>query len=204
MTHASGEPTPPRLLAMLSGGGRTLLNLLDAIDDGRLHAEIVGAIASRPCPGVERAAARGVPTRVVPGVISAADLLALVREHGASWVVLCGYLQKIDLPAELDGRVVNIHPALLPRFGGPGMYGDRVHRAVLEAGEAESGCTVHLCDRGYDTGPIVLQKRCPVLPGDTVATLAARVFELECRAYPEALGMLFEGRRTAAASSPLQ
>lgn len=190
MTQANDEPTPPRMLAMLSGGGRTLLNLLDAIEDGRLHASIVGAIASRPCPGVERAMARGVPTRVVRGVIPAADLLALTREHRASWVVLCGYLQKIDLPAELQGHVVNIHPALLPKFGGPGMYGDRVHRAVLEAGEPESGCTVHLCDQGYDTGPIVLQARCPVRPGDTVESLAARVFELECRVYPRALGVL--------------
>ena len=185
-------PDTPNMLALLSGGGRTLLNLLDAIEDGRLAARITGAIASRPCPGVERAQARGVPSRVVRGMIPAEDLLSIAREHGATWVVLCGYLQKIDLPRELVGRVVNIHPALLPKFGGPGMYGDRVHRAVLDAGEAESGCTVHLCDAEYDSGPIVLQARCPVLPGDTVDSLAARVFELECETYPKALAMLLE------------
>ena len=180
----------PNMLALLSGGGRTLLNLLDAIERGRLRARITGAIASRPCAGVERAEARGVPTRVIRGMIPADQLLTLAREHDATWVVLCGYLQKIDLPRELEGRVVNIHPALLPKFGGPGMYGDRVHKAVLEAGEAETGCTVHLCDAEYDSGPVVLQMRCPVLSGDTVESLAARVFELECEAYPRALASL--------------
>lgn len=184
------QPEPPRLLAMLSGGGRTLMNLLDEIEAGRLRARIAGAIASRPCPGAQRAEARGLPTRIVRGVIPAADLEALAGEHDASWIVLCGYLQRLEIPTSLEGRIVNIHPALLPKFGGPGMYGDRVHRAVLEAGEPESGCTVHLCDAEYDSGPIVLQARCPVLPDDTVDTLAARVFEAECRAYPEALTML--------------
>lgn len=180
----------PRLLALLSGGGRTLLNLLDAIEAGELRAEVSGVIASRPCVGVERAQARGLEARVVRGMIPAERLLELVDAHRASWVVLCGYLQRIDVPDGLAGRIVNIHPALLPKFGGPGMYGDRVHRAVLDAGETESGCTVHLCDAEYDTGPIVLQERCPVLPDDTVETLAARVFELECRAYPKALAQL--------------
>ncbi|UYV12652.1 MAG: phosphoribosylglycinamide formyltransferase [Phycisphaera sp.] len=177
----------PRLLALLSGGGRTLLNLLDAIEAGALHARVAGVVASRPCAGAERAEARGLQTEIIRGMIPAQELLGLVRAHGASWVVLCGYLQRIDVPDELAGRIVNIHPALLPKFGGPGMYGDRVHRAVLDAGETESGCTVHVCDAEYDTGPIVLQERCPVLPGDTVDSLAARVFELECRAYPKAL-----------------
>lgn len=184
------QPEPPRLLALLSGGGRTLINLLDEIDAGRLRARVAGVVASRPCPGVERAEARGLPTRIVRGVIPAADLEVLAREHDALWVILCGYLQRIEIPDALEGRVVNIHPALLPKFGGPGMYGDRVHRAVLDAGEHESGCTVHLCDAEYDSGPILLQKRCPVLHSDTVDTLAARVFEVECQAYPEALAML--------------
>ncbi|MEQ9095950.1 MAG: phosphoribosylglycinamide formyltransferase [Phycisphaerales bacterium] len=191
------QPEAPRLLALLSGGGRTLMNLLGEIEAGRLRATVSGVIASRPCPGVERAQARGLPTRIIRGVIPARELEALVSEHDASWVVLCGYLQRLEIPASLEGRVVNIHPALLPKFGGPGMYGDRVHRAVLEAGEAESGCTVHLCDAEYDSGPIVLQARCPVLPDDTVETLAARVFEVECKAYPKALAMLLSGNHAA-------
>lgn len=180
----------PRLLALLSGGGRTLLNLLDEIEAGDLRAQIAGVVASRPCAGIERAQARGLETQIIRGMIPAEKLLELVRAQEASWIVLCGYLQRIDVPAELAGRVVNIHPALLPKFGGPGMYGDHVHKAVLDAGETESGCTVHLCDAEYDTGPIVLQERCPVLRADTVETLAARVFELECRAYPNALAEL--------------
>ncbi|MEQ8843422.1 MAG: phosphoribosylglycinamide formyltransferase [Phycisphaerales bacterium] len=198
-----GEDTHiPRLLVLLSGGGRTLLNLLDAIEAGDLRARIAGVIASRPCAGVERAQTRGVPAGVERGMIRATRLLEIAREHNAQWVVLCGYLQKVDLPPELEGRVVNIHPALLPNFGGPGMYGDRVHKAVLDSGLTESGCTVHLCDAHYDSGPIVLQKRCPVLPGDTVESLAARVFELECRAYPEALSMLLAGRASEQEATP--
>jgi len=188
--NATATSRPPRILAMLSGGGRTLLNLLDAIERGDLDARVAGVVASRDCAGVGRAAARGLPVRVERGALPGKRLLQIVREHEARWIVLCGYLQKIDLPPELDGRVVNIHPALLPKFGGPGMYGDRVHAAVLEAGETESGCTVHLCDANYDTGPMVLQRRCPVHPDDTVESLAARVFELECKAYPDALSIL--------------
>ncbi len=184
---SSPASSPPRLLAFISGGGRTVLHLLDEIRAGRLHARIAGVIASRPCPGVERARARGLDVRIVPGVIPAAELERLFAEFRADRGVLAGYLQRIDLPPSLRGRLLNIHPALLPKFGGPGMFGMRVHRAVLAAGERESGCTVHVVDDGYDTGPVVLQRRCPVLPGDTPDSLAARVFEEEKIAYPDAL-----------------
>ncbi|MFN3683119.1 MAG: formyltransferase family protein, partial [Fimbriimonadaceae bacterium] len=111
-------------------------------------------------------------------------------------VCLAGYMRL--LPKEVldsfPNRVLNIHPALLPKFGGKGMYGMRVHEAVLRAGEAESGCTVHLVNERYDEGPIVVQLRCPVLPDDTPETLAARVLELEHRAYPEAVRKVLAGR----------
>lgn len=188
---SGAAPGPPRLGAMISGGGRTILNLLDAIGRGDLHAAIPVAIASRGCPGVERLRARGVEVRVMPGDLDERELCALVAEFGLSWIVLGGYLRRVPVPAGLGGRIVNIHPALLPAFGGPGMFGDRVHAAVLASGARESGCTVHLCDDEYDRGPIVLQRRCPVESGDTVDTLAARVFERECIAYPEALQRLF-------------
>ncbi len=178
------------LLVLLSGSGRTLVNLAQAIADGKLDAHIAGVIASRSCKGIDRAAELGIDHRVVPGEISADDLDTLAREVDADWIVLAGYLKLIHIPPRLRGRVVNIHPALLPDFGGPGMFGDRVHRAVLDAGCAESGCTVHLCDDRFDTGPIVLQRRCPVLPGDSVQTLADRVFKEECLAYPAALQQL--------------
>jgi phosphoribosylglycinamide formyltransferase-1 len=175
---------------MISGGGRTLTNLKRACDAGEIPARIVGVVASRECPGVEAASGLGIPARVVAGEISAAELQRLAVEFGASWVVLAGYLRKLAIPRGLEGRVVNIHPALLPKFGGAGMYGMHVHRAVLAAGERVSGCTVHFCDGEYDEGATILQRQCPVLPGDTAETLAARVFEVECRTYPEALRMV--------------
>lgn len=197
-------PSPlARLAVLISGGGRSLLNLQDAIVAGRLHATIPLVIASRHCPGVERARARALRVVVQPGRIPQDRLTALLDQADADLVVLAGYLQLVLIPPGFEGRIVNIHPALLPAFGGPGMYGHRVHEAVLASGATESGCTVHLVDDQYDRGPILLQRRCPVLPGDTPDTLAARVFDLECQAYPTALQMLIE-KRTGAPIRPNQ
>ncbi|MFG0283769.1 MAG: phosphoribosylglycinamide formyltransferase [Phycisphaerales bacterium JB039] len=185
---------PQRLLVLLSGSGRTLENLLGRIAEGALPARVVRVIGSRPCRGVEVARQADIPAEVIAGEIPAGELARIAAESEADWIVLAGYLRRVNIPTsprDYTGRVVNIHPALLPRHGGPGMYGGRVHAAVLAAGETESGCTVHLADANYDEGPIVLQMRCPVLEGDTAETLAARVFELEKQAYPEALRMLF-------------
>ena len=104
--------------------------------------------------------------------------------------MLAGFLHYLPIPAAWRGRVVNIHPALLPKFGGKGMYGDRVHQAVIEAREKESGCTVHWVDDVYDHGAVILQKRVPVRPDDTAEDLAHRVFDAECEAYPEAIALL--------------
>jgi len=185
-----------RLAVMLSGSGRTLEYLAEDAEAGRIPAEIALVIASRPCRGLERAEGRGIPTILRPGPIPARELEALLREHRIDWVALAGYLHLVDIPPSYEGRVVNIHPALLPAHGGPGMYGDRVHQAVLASGATESGCTVHLCDAAYDRGPIVVQRRCAVEPADTVRTLADRVFALEREAYPEALRMLMRGEWT--------
>lgn len=187
---------------MVSGGGRTALNLLDAIEDGVLDAKIVRAIASKPCSGAERLASRGVPVDVVPGEIPAETLGERLARERASLVALCGYLRFVHVPRGYEGRIVNIHPALLPKYGGKGFYGTRVHQAVLEAGETESGCTVHVVDEQFDHGPIVLQKRCPVLRGDTPDSLAARVFALECEAYPEALQLMIDRLVSDRARSP--
>lgn len=181
---------PANLLVLLSGSGRTLLNLADSIHRGELPARISLVVASKPCLGEEHARARGLETHIIRGVIPPEQLLQLARDAHADWVILAGYLKMVRIPEQLRGRVINIHPALLPDFGGPGMYGHHVHEAVLAAGRTESGCTVHFCDDRYDTGHIILQRRCPVLPGDTPDTLAARVFEQECLAYPEALRSL--------------
>jgi phosphoribosylglycinamide formyltransferase 1 len=181
---------PSRLAVLISGGGRTLFNLLDRIRTGRLNASIDLVIASADTAGAQRARDARLNTHIIRGVIPRSQLESLLNEHRIDWVVLAGYLKLIEVPESYRGRIVNIHPALLPSHGGAGMYGHHVHEAVIKAGSAVSGCTVHLVDDEYDRGPIILQKSCPVLPDDTPETLAARVFELECQAYPEALERL--------------
>lgn len=188
----SVSPTRARLAVLLSGSGRTLVNLLEQIRAGKLPADITLVIASKECLGAERARAAGIPTRVIKGEIPAAELERLLDEARADLAVCAGYLKYVHVPAKYAGRIVNVHPSLLPRHGGPGMYGDRVHAAVIAAGDVESGCTVHLVDDQYDHGQILLQKTCPVLPTDDAHALAARVFSVECEAYPEALRSLIQ------------
>jgi phosphoribosylglycinamide formyltransferase-1 len=192
-----------QLAVLLSGSGRTLQNFLDHIADGRLRARISLVISSRAeVLGVSRARQAGLETVVVPRVRYDSDdvysgvLNALLDRTPVDLVVLAGFMHLYRISPAYRGRVLNIHPALLPEFGGPGMYGDRVHRAVLEAGAKETGCTVHLVDDQYDHGPIVLQRKAPVLPGDTAENLAHRVFFEECRAYPEAIRLFTEGKVT--------
>lgn len=175
---------PTRLAVLLSGAGRTLQNLLETIARGDLDAEIRCVIADRDAPGVERARRAGIPAYVER---DAGAIYALLVRHEVQLVCLAGYLRLFPIRKEFAGAVLNIHPALLPKFGGRGFYGERVHAAVLAAGERESGCTVHLCDEVYDHGRVLVQKRVPVLPGDDVRSLAARVFAAECAAYPEAI-----------------
>jgi phosphoribosylglycinamide formyltransferase-1 len=189
-----------RLAVLLSGSGRSLANMLARCADGTVPAQVGLVVANRSCGGLEIAREHGVHTELRPGRLRPEELLALVRTHAIDWVLLAGYLQLVPVPAELAGRIVNIHPALLPAFGGTGMHGRRVHEAVVAAaarGELgpspESGCTVHYCDDRYDTGPIILQRRVPVFPDDTPDALAARVFEAEQLAYPEAVRRLIEG-----------
>jgi len=192
--------TPLRLTGMLSGGGRTLLNLLDAIDDGRLPAAMPHAIASRAdAPGAERLRARGVHVDIVdrgtfPDDTTRHDRIdALLAQHAPDLVVLGGWLRWVRVPAAYEGKMLNIHPSLLPDFGGAGMHGLHVHAAVIAARKQVTGCTVHVVDSLYDHGPIILQRSCPVLEDDTPDTLAARVFRQECLAYPEAIRMLAGG-----------
>jgi formyltetrahydrofolate-dependent phosphoribosylglycinamide formyltransferase len=189
---------PLRLAVLISGGGRTLLNLHDRILEGSLPARITAVVSSRAeAGGVERARRRGLPTAVVPRRELSLEAFqeGLTRAVGeAELVCMAGFLSMWRIPPRFEGRVMNVHPALLPAFGGKGMYGRRVHEAVLKSGETVSGCTIHFCDNEYDHGPILLQRRVPVLPDDTVETLAARVFAEECLAYPEAIRLFIEGR----------
>lgn len=188
-----GHP-PASLAVLLSGRGRTLDNLLDHSASGGLPARIVLALASSECPGAELARRRGVPTLIERGDLAPDRFDLLMADAGVTHVVLAGYLRLVPVGERWRNRIVNIHPALLPGFGGRGMYGLHVHRAVLEAGCRVSGATVHLCDERYDTGPILAQEACIVEPDDTPETLAARVFEIEKRIYPPAIRALVEGR----------
>jgi phosphoribosylglycinamide formyltransferase-1 len=185
---------PPRLVVLLSGGGRTLVNLVECIERSELSGEIPLVISSRAsAKGIERARALGLNVEVlrVRDFASREEFVAaqserIIRE-APDLVIMAGYLVHFPVPEGYAGRVLNIHPSLLPLYGGKGMFGDHVHAAVLAAGDEFTGCTVHVVDNIYDNGPMVLSERVPVLPDDTVDSLAARVFEAECRAYPEAI-----------------
>jgi phosphoribosylglycinamide formyltransferase-1 len=186
-------PAPASIAVLVSGTGRLLRELHARVLAGELDARLTRVVASRECPAAAWARDHGLAATVATGELTEGRLMDVLGEPAPDWVVLAGYLRKLPIPAALERRIVNIHPALLPRHGGPGLYGDRVHAAVLAAGDTESGCTVHLCDDGYDTGPVLAQARCPVLPGDTPEALAARVFQLERRLLPETLQRLVTG-----------
>jgi len=170
---------------LLSGTGRTLLNLLERIDAGSLDARIVCVLSDRPdVLGLKHAQDAGIQTFVEPDSQRTFEAL---RAHQVDLVCLCGYLRLLTIPADFQDRVLNIHPSLLPKHGGAGFYGHHVHEAVLAAGEVETGCTVHYCNQEYDRGDVLLQKSVMVKPGDDADKLAARVFNAECAAYPEAI-----------------
>ncbi|HQG49408.1 MAG TPA: phosphoribosylglycinamide formyltransferase, partial [Sedimentisphaerales bacterium] len=190
-----------RLGVLLSGGGRTMLNILESIRRGELNAEIALVISSlSTVAGVALARNAGLPVKVVrrkdhPDLDAfSARLQEELSAAGVDLVVQGGWLCLWKIPAQYENRVMNIHPALLPSFGGRGMWGHHVHEAVLAAGCKVSGCTVHFCTNEYDRGPIIIQRTCPVLDDDTPETLAERVFEQECLAYPEAIRLFAEGR----------
>ncbi len=192
---------PIRLGVLISGGGTTLVNLVEYIRQGKLNAEVAVVISSRSTvAGVERARAAGLDVKVIRKK-DFADLDKFsnrLREElqaaGVELIVQGGWLCLWKIPPCYENKVMNIHPALLPSFGGQGMWGHHVHEAVLQAGCKVSGCTVHFCSNEYDKGPIIVQRCCPVKEDDTPDTLAARVFEQECVAYPEAIRLFAEGR----------
>jgi formyltetrahydrofolate-dependent phosphoribosylglycinamide formyltransferase len=183
--------TALRLVVLASGAGRSLQNLIDLAGAGRLPARIVHVVGSKAgIPALDRARKAGIEATVC----GPADLTGLIDRLDPDLVVMAGWLKHWPIPDRWVGRTINIHPALLPAFGGRGLYGHRVHDAVLAAGVPASGCTVHFVTGDYDAGPVILQRTCPVLAGDTSDALAARVFAEELVALPEAITAIAEGR----------
>lgn len=198
-----------RVAVLASGSGTTLQALLDAFPGGasRDGVEVVAVICNTPGAGaLERAHRAGVPALLVDhrgrdaGAFEA-ELAAVLDAHRPDLICLAGFLRMLSpaLVTRHPGRMLNTHPALLPAFGGKGMYGERVHRAVLDAGVAVSGCTIHIVNETPDGGPVVAQVAVPVLPGDTPGRLAARVQAEERRIYPEVVRWWAAGRLEIAA-----
>jgi len=190
-----------RLGVLISGGGRTMMNILNCIKRRELNAEIAIVISSlSTVGGVTRARDAGLPLKVIrrrdyPDIDAFSErIIGELDTAKVDLVVQGGWLCLWKIPARYENRVMNIHPALLPGFGGKGMWGHHVHEAVLAAGCKVSGCTVHFCTNEYDRGPIIVQRTCPVSDDDTADTLAERVFEQECMAYPQAIRWFAEDR----------
>ena len=194
------------LLSGRHGRGSNMAALADACADGRIDGRIVRVVGNYAAsPALARARDLGIETRVLPSPASGGDedgygtsLLSALTEARADLVCLAGYVRRVP-PAVVQafaGRMMNTHPALLPAFGGQGMYGARVHQAVMDYGAKVSGCTVHFVDEAYDTGPVILQVPVPVEENDTAETLAARVLRAEHAAFPAAVALFAQGRLT--------
>jgi phosphoribosylglycinamide formyltransferase-1 len=197
--------TKLKLAVLISGSGRTLKNFIDLAGGGGLPIDIRLVISSSAkAGGLKFAEEAGIPTKVVLRSDFAhggagteafgAEIFSACRAVGIDYVAMAGFMKLAPLPPDFAGRVVNIHPSLIPAFCGHGMYGDHVHKAVLEAGVKVTGCTVHFVDNEYDHGPIIWQQPVPVFDDDTADTLGKRVFEIEKEAYPHVLKLLADGR----------
>jgi formyltetrahydrofolate-dependent phosphoribosylglycinamide formyltransferase len=200
-TQTTKRKKPIRLGVLISGGGTTLMNILEYIKKGKLNAQVAVVISSRSTvAGVEKAKNAGLDVRIIrkKDLPDIDEFSKRIEEElvaaNVDLVIQGGWLCLWKIPSRYENRVMNIHPALLPSFGGQGMWSHHVHEAVLKAGCKVSGCTVHFCTNEYDKGPIIVQRACEVKDNDTPDTLAARVFEQECIAYPKAIKLFAEGK----------
>lgn len=196
---------PFRIAVLISGGGTTLLNLAERVRNDRLNVSIDLVISSSAkAKGLNYARDFEIPAEVVSHKdfdsenTFSQSIFDRCREANVDLVVMGGFLRHVLIPEDFMNRVTNIHPSLIPAFCGKGCYGRRVHESVLEYGAKVSGCTVHFVNNEYDNGPIILQRTVPVLDDDTPETLAARIFEQECEAYPEAIQAIANGAITVA------
>lgn len=186
---------------LVSGGGSNLQSIIDKSQSRELQCKVEVVIGDRECYGVERAKEAGIDGYTLDRKVLKKELCReidkIVSERGIDLIVLAGFLSIIDeeFVNKWKGRIINIHPSLLPKFGGSGMYGIRVHEAVLKAGEQESGCTVHYVDTGVDSGEIIAQKRVKVLEGDTPEILQKRVLVEEHKLLPESIAKIISERR---------
>lgn len=196
-------PSPLALAVFVGprGRGSNLQALYAATQNGKLTGSVALVVGSKPdAPALVWAADAGLPVLVLDPKTCSDDygamLLAALRDANANTIALAGYLRRLpsEIVAAFSSRIVNVHPSLLPAFGGKGMYGHHVHQAVLNYGAKVSGCTVHFVDEAYDTGPVILQRTVPVEEGDTPETLAARILPHEHAVFIEALQMLALGR----------
>ena len=189
----------PQIGVLVSGAGTNLQALIDAVSRSRLDAAIAGVVSDRPgARAIQRAVSAGIPTATCDRKSLGRDLSAEILDvlgPDLDLIVLAGFLSKVEPPLldAYEGKMINIHPALLPEFGGPGMYGRHVHEAVLAAGHTETGCTVHYVTDEVDAGEIILQKRIDVHANETPDTLAARLRPLEHEALVEAVALLTKG-----------
>lgn len=186
---------------LISGSGNTLQNFIDQIEQGKLNAAIQVVISSKPnVIGLDRARKHSIPTAVVPYSnyknvdTFSQDITNELGKYPIDLITLAGFVHFYKIPEKYKGRVMNIHPGLVPAFCGHNYYGNKVHEAVINYGAKVSGCTVHFADNVYDNGPIIIQRTVPVLEDDTPESLAARVFREECEAYPEAIRLFAAGR----------
>lgn len=192
---------PCRTVVLLSGGGTTLQNLIDRKERGELPIDIVLVVSSRKdAYGIERAKKHGIPQQIIARKdfptweLFNAALSAAVDSARPDLICFAGFMSLFRPDSKYYGRIMNVHPALIPAFCGKGMYGHHVHESVIESGVKITGCTVHFVDENYDTGPIILQEAIAVRDDDTPDALAERVQAAEREIYPEAIRLFAEGR----------
>ncbi|UUO05110.1 phosphoribosylglycinamide formyltransferase [Blastopirellula sp. J2-11] len=200
-THSAENPL--RVAVLISGGGTTLRNLIEKIAVDQLWIKITVVVASTAkAKGLQYATDADIPSTIVDWNSHdstesfSTTVFDACRAAEVDLIVMGGFLKHVLIPDDFENRVINIHPSLVPSFCGAGFYGAKVHQAALDYGVKVSGCTVHLVDNHYDHGPVVAQQSIPVLPDDDAASLAARVFEVECELYPQVLQAFAAGRVT--------